>query len=211
MAEALRTQLEDAAIAAIRPLATGALGGNGYIECLQPYQGSLSPTEVNAEDIKRVTGGRSPAVLVTTGDESSYDIRTIGHDDTVEATTLEILLVAKSERSAEHAARGDAGQGVPAIDQFPGMYKMIEDVRARAMGNLDVDCIGSIIPRRSLALVRSAASDPGAIWLLSFDVNLLAETFEPVAEDYTEIATDINNADDDAADPVVEMTTTLLT
>jgi hypothetical protein len=203
-ATSLRTSLEDAVIEALSSLKLEALGGSseGYLQKIAPYQGDLSPAGDGEDgDIARVCGGRMPAVLVTTGD-GAYLRASMGAEEIDEDTTVEILIVSGNLRSPEAAARGDG------FSDDPGIYRMIEDIRGKLWGiDLHVSGAGPLIPQTSTARSRSGVR---SIWQLSFAVTLDAPAPEREADDYDEIFGDINNADDAAADPVVEFNRQLL-
>jgi len=193
-------QLEDAVITALTPLLLSALGGgaSGYLEAVRPYQGDLSP-QADDEDLNRVLGGASPAVLVAIGDDGSYGDVTLSRSMCDLKTTLEVLIVSANLRSPEAKARGDVSDGT---GDDPGIYEIMEDVRGLLFGvEMGVDGVGFLIPSASTAIQRGGEK---AIWRISFDVDMDAKKAAYSGDYHTSIRQSVNNADDDTADPIAQ-------
>ncbi len=119
-----RGAVEDAVVALLRRRLVAE--PDGYLEAVEPYQGSLDP-EPEDEALNRVLNGRAPAVLVTTddGDWNEWS-RTLQRAEGL--IELVLLIVSANLRSPEDSARGD-GRSVD-----PGAYFVAEDARALLMG-----------------------------------------------------------------------------
>jgi len=197
---ALRTQIEDAVIAALTPLLKPGKGGaaDGYLVTLKPYQGPPSP---ESDDVKRLLDGGGPALLVTTED-AGYDEITMRRR-TAEMT-LQIVIYALSNhtRNFEARARGDVRS--TQLSEDPGLYQLMQDVRDRLFGaNLGIECVRRPYPLSENSLAR--AGDWG-VWRLVYEVDADIEADNPLAEApyVTEMGIDANLAGDDTADPIVE-------
>ena len=196
---ALRTQIEDAVIAALTPLLKPGKGGDpdGYLVTLKPYQGPPSP---DSEDIKRLLDGGGPALLVTTEDSSFAEWLPKRRQAEM---TLQIVIYALSNhtRSYEARARGDVSSSL--ANQDPGLYQLLEDVRSRVFGlDLAIECVERPYPLSETSLAR--AGDWG-VWRLVYEVEAWVEALVPTEGALvTEMGVDVNQAGDDTADPIVE-------
>lgn len=196
---ALRTQLEDAVRSRLGGLLKVALGGEaaGYLEAVEVYQGPLEPTQGDMTQLARVVQGRACGALVTTGD-GDYTVATADdHFADLEAP-VEILVFSTNLRSDESKVRGDG------VSSDPGIYQMIEDIRGRLwLYELGIEGVGFLRPAGERAVVRNGTH---AIWRLTFAVEMDSEAVraEDSADSYTSRRISVNNADDGAADPVLQ-------
>jgi hypothetical protein len=197
---ALRTQIEDAVIAALTPLKLPGKGGGaqGYLATLKPYQGPPTP---ESDDVKRLLDGGGPALLVTTEDARFFDWTP--RRRLAEVTfELVVYLLADHQRGFEARARGDVRSSETGKD--PGVYQIIEDVRGLLFGaDLGLDCVKR--PRVTSETSLGRATD-WAVWRLAYEVDATVEGVNPLAAAVyaTELAIDVNQAGDATADPVVE-------
>jgi hypothetical protein len=195
----LLEQLEDLVIARLTPLLAEGLGGDedGYLEALEPWQGDDLPRGGD-EDLNRILQGRAPAVMITTGD-GEYSNESIGFETTRHTVDLLILIVSQNLRSKEAQARGDG------FSSDPGLYQLQEDVFDRLEGwQPGVDFIGrlrAVDHSRNLPI-----DDPRLMRRLRYRTWMDIEPNPPDSgdEDLLTIKGQINNVDDDAADPVIE-------
>jgi hypothetical protein len=190
---ALLTNIEDDVLALLSPLLRPA----GYLEALEPYQGSLDPAE-DDPDLNRVLQGRAPAVLVTTGD-GDYDGVVIDRRRADWNVTLELLLVSAHLRSSLARARWDG------IGGDPGIYQMIDDVRDRLFGKeLAAAGAGTLIPLGYQALSRSGGK---TLWRASFRIACDAIAPEPDPGSWDVIRQRINDVVDPLTNPILEADT----
>ena len=146
---------------------------SGYLQTIKVYQGALDPDPDDDPDVARVAQGRSPAVLVTTGDGDYRDITLPLREATLE-TTVELLVFSSNLRSHEAKARGDG------ISRDPGIYQIIEDIRRLLFGvELGVPGVGYLRPRSERPVVRTGSR---AIWRLTYDVTLDVSAADPEAD-----------------------------
>lgn len=192
--KALRTRIEDAVVDALQRLKAGY--PNGYLQAIEPYQGSLEPRSDDPE-LNRVLNGRTPAVLVTTDDASWPNLgntlqRAEGPCDVV------LLLVSRNLRSMEATARGDA------LDRDPGLYKILEDVRGWLMGaHVEHPDIGRPYPLNERIVERGEKM----ILRADFRVRTAAVAYEDATGEYELIKVKGNLPDetsDESANPVAE-------
>jgi hypothetical protein len=195
----LLEQLEDLVVARLTPLLAPGLGGDagGYLEALEPFQGDDLPSG-DDEDLNRILQGRAPAVLITTGD-GEYSNESIGGQSVRHTVDLLILIVSQNQRSKESQARGDG------FSADPGLYQLQEDVFDYLQGwQPDVDFVGQL---RAVDHSRNLPiDDPRLMRQLRYRTWMDLEASDPDAgeEDLLTIKGQINNADDPAADPVIE-------
>ncbi len=195
----IRTEIEDAVIRELRALTVSRPGG--YLRAVKPYQGSLTPS-ADDEDLNRVLLGQSPAILVTTGD-STFERDTVSNRKSTRDLELHLIIVSSMLRSQEAKARGD--------DQSrdPGVYRILEDcVRQLMMKEFLVTGASFALPRSETVIARDADK---AIWLFTWGIktDVIATAADELDGDYATLRGQINNADDDTIDPVIEFDRTL--
>jgi hypothetical protein len=195
---ALRKSYEDAVITALETalLAETLPGGatGGYVKLVTPYNGPLAPTADDPQ-LRRLKENGTPAIGVTTGDGDYSDIALRQRKSTLNAA-LELLVVCSNYRGAEEHNRGDG------IDDDPGVYQLIEDIRNVLFGEeLGVDGAGFALPAAEAVVLRTAEE---TVWRLSYDVDFDANRPAPDADadDYAELETQVNNAEDATIDPI---------
>ena len=194
-----RGDIEDAVITAIEALKQDQV--DGYLTAVVPYNGDTSPDEEDPAFMRLVQKG-TPVVGVTTG-PSAYDDVTLHHKFAKQDTTIEVLVVSGNPRSHEAHLRGDN------IDGDPGLYAIEEDIRDAVWGAvLGVSNVGIPDPLNTAAVLQG---ERFTAWLLTYKIPIHVEApeWDPDAGYYETIRTDINNADDDTADPVVRGDITL--
>src|SRR5690349_16692186 len=124
---AIRTQLEDAVIAALAPLKLATLPGGaagGYLRCVEPYGGELEALE-DLEDVERHLAGRAPGILVSTGPGTYRGIQ-VQHRRYTLDVKLQLIIVSTNMRSHAERNRGEP-LTVPAGLRDPGIYQILED------------------------------------------------------------------------------------
>jgi len=174
---------------------------NGYLTAVVPYNGDMSPDEDDPAFMRLVQNG-TPVVAVSMG-PGSYDDVALMHRFARQDTVLEILIVCGNLRSHEAHLRGDS------IDDDPGLYEIEEDIRDAIWGlPLGVTNVGVADPLNTSAVMQG---ERFTAWLLTYKVPIHVEAAEwdPDAGYYETIRTDVNNQEDDTADPVVRGEITL--
>jgi len=173
-----------------------ALGGasTGYVQAIAAWQGDPDPTP-DDRDLNRVTNGRFPAVLVTTGG-AEYDEPTVSRDVVTYGLEVIVLLAVDNARSAEARARGG-------VDDDPGVYQLLADVHDKLWGcELNIAGAGRLTPRGETVVARAGQK---ALWRMDFGIKVdLDSTVDDDLGEYSSIMHSTNNADDDAADPIVQ-------
>lgn len=196
-----RRMAEDAIVLALQGLKLPALGGatGGYVQTIKPWQGDPEPTPEDRE-LNRITNGRFPAVLITTG-SAEYTEPTMSRDVVTYELEVRVLLVVDNARSQEAKARDG-------VDADPGVYQLMEDVYGKLWGaELNIVGIGRLTPSSESVVVRVGSK---AVWAMDFLVMIdLESTVDDDLSEYSEIYQATNNADDDTADPIAEALITL--
>lgn len=196
-----RKAIEDAAIAALADLLLQDLGGaaTGYLKKVAPYAGELRSPDPEDVELKQLIENGTPCIGVSTG-SGSYDRFTASDRPWADhSLTLELLIVSGNFRGAEERNRGDGGLGAD-----PGIYQVMKDVRDLLWSSdLGADGAGGARPVSEDPVVRTSSI---TAWHVIYAITADAQAADPEATD-TEIATihtEVNNADDDTADPIVE-------
>lgn len=184
MAEAMRTQIEQAIVARLAGKKYAA-GGTGYLRAIEAYNGDLTGAE-GVDDMKRLVGGRCPAVLVSTSDGSYQSIQ-VQRRKAILDLQVELLVIASSYRSREARTQGKP-VAAPQPGEDPGIYRVIEDVRLALMGStLGLPGVHPLAPVSERAVVHA----PGfCIWQLVYktDVEAFLPREEAADPDLTGIA-----------------------
>lgn len=194
----IRAQAEDAVIAALADLRKSA---GGYLQALEPYQGTLEPGSDDA-DVAATLLGRRPAILVTTGD-GEYKNASVSRRIADHQFDIVLLVISGNLRSRVARARGDG------FAADPGIYEIIEQVRDRLMGvEFGVDGLGFAVPSSERFVLRTPDL---TVCALSYAISADAQAREPIADDYVAIRVEVNDDDEHAADPIVQATKDLET
>lgn len=138
--------------------ALGALDGlrravGGYLEAVEPYAGQLGGDDLDA--VRNRLLGRSPAVLVSTGD-GDYDTKAMSRRRAVVVLELHVDCISGHLRSPEARLAGDEAGELGQGD--PGLYVILADVRDRLMG-MPLGVAGSAPPILSREDVLLVADD----------------------------------------------------
>lgn len=189
MSDALRTEIEDGIIALLRPLLVENKGG--YLKAVAPYQGPIEP-DPEDENLSRVLNGRTPAVLVTTGDSEFGDVGMMGRlvDERIFVHTL---CCESNFASQEKKARGsDAGSS-------PGLYKIMQDVRERLQAQSPAECAEVLVPTAVVAISRGDLQ----IWRIDWRVDTTSDLPDLDADDAAYTSKTIEGNLPDTAEPTV--------
>jgi hypothetical protein len=171
----IRRQIEDRVIAALQPLLTSRI-----LRAVRTFSGNLS---ADLDDVKRMTGGQLPAVLITTSRADYHAIQTQRrrHSKNVQ---LQLLVISPSLRSREEARRDDVGGG------SAGIYLLMEYL-CEALQGLDPTLPG--VGRIEPASEEEFAVQPDvAVWRMTFtvpvDVNRpIDQTLADLLEIYSDV------------------------
>jgi hypothetical protein len=117
--------VEDAVVAALRPLMVEALGGEagGYLRSCAPYNGEL---EGDLEQARARLAGRLPGVLVAI-EEGRFNQEFLTRRRAREDLVVAIVAFSGNVRSREAQTRGGP-------DWDPGLYQLLEDMHGRLVG-----------------------------------------------------------------------------
>lgn len=197
---ALRTLVEDKVVELLETLLLETLPdgeAGGYLASVQPYPGDLSPTAEDP-DFKALLAAGTPCIGVTTGDGTYGDVRLARLDADLDFT-VELLVVSGNRRSADARIRGDG------VSADPGIYQVIEDVRALLSWiDLGVEGAGGVTPVSERAVIRGRDL---TVWHLVFDIT--GDVVQPRPDELDDYYETIRNRVNDAngsgdADPLVE-------
>lgn len=193
MAISLRRRLEDAVIAALK--------GLPYLRGARPYNGEMA----DPERVREALAGFYPGVLVAT-DDGAYRGLSVQQRRWTEEIKLELLVCSGNLRGREAQVRGDSRTDQKAD---PGIYAMLEDVRDQLAGvELDVDGVGVLVP---VSVTRQIHLADLSVWRATYSADADAVAKEPTRATITEVAGDFNvPSPDDAANPVIETTNTVV-
>ncbi len=190
---AIRTQVENGVIELLQTLAASAEGG--YLNAIEPYAGDLTPGR-EEHDFQRATEGRMPAVLVTTG-AGTYENRTIGHRIADLVFSVDLLVASGNIRSPAARQRGDG------TSNDPGIYQMLEDIRARLWNRPLPDVVGACTMRPISDDVVLQAQDR-TIWVFTWEIRTDAVA-PPLSDEvgaYTGIDATVNFPSTDPGAPI---------
>ena len=147
-------QIEDAILAALDPLKSGAEGI--FAKKIETYQGDLNQTSI--DDLTAYLALSYPAIMVMyLGSRATEDEANLYHD----IQTWGVIVAAQNLRGEKEARRGN---GIDA-----GSYEMIEAVKKILTGN----SLGLTVQPPSLKTIDSLIVGPGiSIYSMTFDVDL---------------------------------------
>jgi len=183
----LRKRIEDALAEKLRPLEQ-----DGPVAAIEFWQGRREP-DLDDDELIRVVKGRTPALLVTTGDavpEGSMTGRRIRE-------MLELFVIVVSGIQREHAAGARGNRQ----SSDPGAYALLERTRAQLDGRgLDLPETGTL----RFASERFLDSESGLhAWQLAYELRITRTIDEPAPE-ITAITLRTNDAAGSGeADPVL--------
>jgi hypothetical protein len=195
---AVRADIERAVVATLSPLLTAS---GGYLAAIEVYRGELD--EASLDQVFELIAGRVPAILVATG-VGRYRSIQVQRRRASQDLRVELLLLSGSLRSLETRTHGEVPGSPPQAD--PGIYQMIEDVRARLFASdLGLDGVGLLEPHDEVPLLQRPEL---SVWRVAYDVTV--DAFQPALSeagpDLTEVGARVNLAGA-PANPVVETTT----
>lgn len=173
----LRKRIEDALAEKLRPLEQ-----DGPVAAIEFWQGRREP-DLDDDDLIRVVKGRTPALLITTGDAIPEGSMTGRRSREI----LELFVIVVSGIQREHAAGARGNRQ----SSDPGAYALLERTRAQLDGRgLEVPETGTL----RFVGERFLDSESGLhAWQLAYELRI-TRTIEDTAPAITAIALRTNDA-----------------
>jgi len=160
----VRQTLEDAFMLAIAGLSRYAAAPK-YLTKVAPYSG-----DVDADDFRRITRGKNPAVLVS-AKSASLESQSITKTRFTRTLDLDVYVLSDQLRDRVSRNRSDViAEGSNSKD--PGAYQIIEDIHNLVAGQVLSPGFSPLMPSREDDVLRD---DGLSVWQVTYQVDTPAD------------------------------------